>query len=89
MTIEAWDDCQMIAEVRGISWRLRKCIRLRELVATHRLGQTRRLRMLEEQKAWEQEAGFDRIEITAEVDEQRLRKGFDSQPFYTKLYNPR
>ena len=49
----------------------------------------RRLRMLEEQKAWKREAGFDRIEITAKIDEQRLRSGFNSQPSYTKLYNPR
>ena len=49
----------------------------------------RRLRMLEEQKAWKREAGFDKIEITAEMDKQRLRTGFDLQLFYTKLYNPR
>ena len=53
----------------------------------HRPGQMRRLRMLEEQKAWKREAGFDRIEITAEIDKQRLRTGFDSQHFYSKLYN--
>ena len=45
--------------------------------------------MLEEQKAWKREAGFDRIEITAEVDARRFRVGFDSEPLYTKLYNPR
>ena len=45
--------------------------------------------MLNDQKAWKRDASFDRIEITAEMDEQRLRTGFDSQPFYTKLYNSR
>ena len=49
----------------------------------------RRLRMLEEQKACKREAGFDRIEITAETDAQCFRTGFDMDPFYTKLYNPR
>ena len=32
----------------------------------------RRLRMLEEQEAWKREAGFDRIEIIAEMHAQRL-----------------
>ena len=77
---------QVIEEVKATSWRLR---RVRELTAMQRLGQMLGLRMLEEQKAWNREAGFDRIEITAEFDEQRFRTGFDSQPFYTKLYNPR
>ena len=49
----------------------------------------RRLRMLEEQKAWTREAGFDRIAITAEMDAQRFHTGLDSELFYTKLYNPR
>ena len=49
----------------------------------------RRLWMLEEQEAWKREAGFDRIEIIAETDAQRFRPGFDSEPFYSKLYNPR
>ena len=80
---------QMIEEVNATSWRLHECIRVRELAATLRLGKMRRLRMLEEQKGWKREAGFDRIEITAEMDEQRLRTGFDSQSFYIKLYNPR
>ena len=79
----------MIAKEEATSWRLRKCIRVRELAATHRLGRMRRLRMLEEQKAWNREAGFDRIEITAEMDAQRFRTGLDLEPFYMKLYNPR
>ena len=60
---------QMIEEVKATSWRLREYIRARELTATHRLGRMRRLRMLEEQNGWNREAGFDRIEITAEMDE--------------------
>ena len=81
---------QMIEEVKATSWRLRECIQVRELCATHRLvRQMRRLRMLEEQKAWKREVGFDRIETTAEMDTDRLRAGLDSEPFYTKLYNLR
>ena len=78
MPIQERDVRKIIAEVEPIRWRLRECIRVRELVATHRLGQMRRLRMLEEQKAWKRDAGFDRIEITAEVEEQCLRTGFGS-----------
>ena len=89
MPIEERDVRQMIEEVEATSWRLRECIRVRELTATHKLGRMDRLRMLEEQKAWKREAGFDRIEITAEMDAERLRTGFNSKPFYTKLYNPR
>ena len=89
MSIYESDVRKIMAEVQATSWRLRECIRVRELATTHGLGQMRRLRMLEEQKAWKREDGFDRIEITAEMDEQRLRIGFDLQPFYTKLYNPR
>ena len=47
----------------------------------------RHLRTLKEQKVWKREAGFDRIETTAEMDAQRFRAGFDSEPSYTKLYN--
>ena len=59
---------QMFEEVNSTSWRLREYMRVRELAATHRLGPMRRLRMLEEQNAWKREAGFDRIELTAEMD---------------------
>ena len=83
------DVCKMIAEVEATSWRLLKCIRLRELAETHRLERMRRLRMLEEQGAWKREAGFDRIEIIAQMDTQRLSVDFDSGPLDTKLYNPR
>ena len=79
----------MIAEEEAAGWRLRECIRLRGLAATHRHELMRRLRMLEEQEAWKREAGFDRIEIITEIDSQPLRAGFDSEPLYTKLDNPR
>ena len=49
----------------------------------------RRLRMLEEQKAWKREAVFNRIEVIAQMDAQRLHVGFGSGPLYSKLYNPR
>ena len=42
---------KMIAEVEATIWRLRECIRVRELAATHRLERIRHLRMLEEQEA--------------------------------------
>ena len=45
--------------------------------------------MLEKQKGWKREAGLDRIKITVEMDVLRFRAGFDSEPFYAKLYNPR
>ena len=69
MTIDEHDFAKMIAEVEATSWRLRETIRVRELAATHRLGQMRRLLMLEEQKAWKREFGFDCIETAAEMDE--------------------
>ena len=80
---------KMIAKVEATSWHLRECIRARELVATHRLGRMRRLRMIEKQKAWKRETGFGRIEIIAEIREEHLPAGVDSEPLYTKLYNPR
>ena len=62
---------------------------VRELAATYRLGRVGRLRMFEEQKAWKLEAIIDRIKTIAEIDVERRHVVFDSQPFYTKLYNPR
>ena len=62
---------------------------MRELAATHRLERMRRLRILEEQEAWKREAGFDRIEIIAQINTQRLDARFDLGPLYSKLYNPR
>ena len=79
----------MIAEVEVKRWRLRECIRVRKLATTYILDRMRRLRMLEEQKAWKREAGFDRIEVIVEMREQHFLAGFDLEPLYTKLYNPR
>ena len=45
--------------------------------------------MLEEQKAWTREVGFDRFETAAEMDAQRFRTSLVSQPFYSKLCSPR
>ena len=80
---------KMITEVVATSWCLRECIHARELAATHRLEQMRRLWMLKAGEVWKREAAFDRIEIIAKTDTQRFRAGFDSEPPYTKLFNPR
>ena len=81
---------KIIAEVEAISWRLRECIRVRELAAAYRLGRMRRLRVLEEQKAWKREAGFDYIDTTAEMDARRSRTSLVSEPFfYSKMFDPR
>ena len=89
MPIKERDVRKIIAEARATSWRLCECIWVRELSATHSLGQMRRLRMLEEQKAWKREAIFDRIETITEMREHHFIAGFHSEPLYTKLYNPR
>ena len=89
MPFKERDVRKMIAEVEATNWRRRECIRVREFVGMHRLERMRYLRILEEQEAWKRKAGFDRIKITAEMDAQRFGTGFDSEPFYTKLYNPR
>ena len=83
------DARQIFEEIDATRWRLRECIRVRELAATHRLGRMRRLRMLEDKKAWKREASFDRVKTMAEMDKELLRAGFDSEPIYTNLYNPR
>ena len=67
MSIEERNVRKMIAEVEATSWRLRECIRVRELAATHRLERVRRLRMLEEQEAWKREVDFDGIKVIAEM----------------------
>ena len=79
----------MMREIESTCWRLRECIRVRELAATHRLERMRRLRMLEEQKKRNREAGSDRTEIIAEMRAQHFLAGFESEPLYSKLYNPR
>ena len=90
MTVDEHDFAKMIAEVEATSWRLRETIRVEELAATHSLAQMRRLLMLEEQKAWKRESGFDRIEKAAEMDEKRFRTSLVSDPFfYRNVSNPR
>ena len=90
MTVDELDITNMIAEVEATSWRLRETVRVRELAATHRLGQMRRLLMLEEQKVWKREFSFDRIETAAEMDAQRFRTSLVSLSFsYRNMVNPR
>ena len=89
MSIDESDVRKIVAEVQATSWRLRQCIRVRELAATHRLGQMRRLRMLEEQKAWKREAGFDHIHTAAGMDAQRFSTSLVQEPFYSKMFNPK
>ena len=90
MPIEESDVRNIIAEVliEATSWRLRECLRVRELAATHRRGQMRRLRMLEEQKVWKREADFDRIDTAAEMGAHRFHTSLVSELFYSKLCNP-
>ena len=79
-----------MVKLAATSWRVRE--RVRELASSHRLEQMQRLRMLEEKEAWRRKGGFDRIEITAEMHAQTLRSlhaGFDSEPLYIGIYNPR
>ena len=81
---------EIIAEVEATSWRLRKTKRVRELAATHQLGQMHHLRMLEEQKASKREAGFAYIDTAAEMDAQRSRINLVSEMlFYSKMFHPR
>ena len=55
----------------------------------HRLGQMRRLRMLEEQKAWKREVDFDYIDTAAEMDARRSRTNLVSEPLKSKMSNLR
>ena len=90
MTGDERDITKMIAEVERTSWRLHETIRVRELAATHRLGQLRRLLMLEEQKTWKREVGFDHVETAAEMDAQRFRTSLVSESFFYRIMlNPR
>ena len=61
MSVDEHGVRNIIADIEATSWRLREMIRVRELAATHRLGQICRLLMLEEQKAWKREVGFKYI----------------------------
>ena len=91
MTGDERNITKIIAEVERTSWRLRETVRIRELAATHRLRQMRRLvMMLEEQKALKREIGFDRNETAAEMDAQRFRASLVSEHFfYRTMFNPR
>ena len=89
MTVDEHVIKKMVGEeVEATSWHLRETIRVRELAATHRLGQMRRLLMLEEHKTWKQKFGFDRIETAAEMDENRSRTSTKPVPdplFYRNI----
>ena len=92
MTLDECDVRKIIAQVlvEGTSWRPRETIQVRELAATYRLGQMRRLRMLEEQNAWKREAGFDYLDTAAEMDARRSRTDPVPEPFfYRNMFNPR
>ena len=82
MAVDERDITKMIAAVEATSWRLHETIRVRELAATHRLGQMRRLLMLEEQKAGKREFDFDRIKTAAEMDKNTFRTSLVSDPFF-------
>ena len=68
MSTQESDVRKIIAKVEAISWRLRKCVRVRELAATHR-----RLRVLKEKKACKREDGFAYNDTAAEMDARRFR----------------
>ena len=83
MVFDESDLRKIVAGVQATSWRLRKTIWVRELAATYRLGQMRRLLMLEEQKAWKREVGFDYIDTEAEMDARRSRANIASNLFFS------
>ena len=93
MTVDKQTVTKNIAqEVEATSWRLRDTIQVRELTATHRLGQIRRLLMLEEHKTWKREFGFDRIETAAEMDGNLSRTSTSPVPdpfLYRNMVIPR
>ena len=90
-TVDERNITKMIAEeVESTNWRLREMIRVRELAATHRVGQMCRLLMLEEQKAWKREASFDYTETAAEMNARRSRSNIVSETFfYRNMFDPR
>ena len=67
MPFEKRDVLKIIEELGATSSSVRERIRARDLASSHGLEQMRRLWMLEEQKAWKREGGFDRIEAIAEM----------------------
>ena len=91
MTFAGRDITKIVAEeVESLSWHLRETIRVRELAAKHRLGQMRRLLMLEENKICKRKFGFDRIDTAAEMEEKRSRTSLILGPFfYSNMLNPR
>ena len=81
-----------IEDVAATIWRIRETIRVGELVATHGLGQMRRLLMHEEHKIWKREIGFDRIDTATEMDEKHSRTSTSPAPgpsFYRKMVIPK
>ena len=92
MTVKGHDFAKMIAEIEATSWRLRETIRVRELAATHRLGQMHRLLMHEKHKTWKLKFGFDRMETAAEMDEKSSHTSTSPVPdpfFYRNMVIPR
>ena len=83
MTIEERDVARMSEDLGTTIWRLRETVRVAKLAATHRLEQMRSLLMHERHKVWKREFGYDRIEIAAEMDEERSRTNTSpvSNPF--------
>ena len=73
MTIEERDVARMSEDLGTTIWRLRETVRVAKLAATHRLKQMRSLLMHERHNVWKREFGYDRIEIAAEMDEERSR----------------
>ena len=86
MTIEERDVARMSEDLGTTIWRLRKTVRVAKLAATHRLEQMRSLLMHERHKVWKREFGYDRIEIAAEMDEERSRTSTSpvSNPFLSR-----
>ena len=90
MFVDKSDTRKIITDVEATSWRLCETIQARELTAMHRLGEMRHLQMLEEQKAWKREAGFDYTETAAEMDARRSRTNLVSEPFFSiKMFSRR
>ena len=92
MTLPEYDVRLMLADFSITGRRVRKLIRITKLAAIHTQEKVRRVRMLEKQAAWKREGDFDRIKTVSEMYEETLRHlhaGFDPEPFYTGIYDPR
>ena len=82
----------MVADLAVIHEHMRKLLRTRERVVSHKLRANANVRMLEYRATWMRENGFDRTEVIADRQEEILRHmhaRFDPEPFYIRLYNPR